>query len=66
MKYEMKRFIYICDGVVRDQLRCKVTQVIDAANEHDADKIARERGWLIDHDGCMCGAKHKVFDPVGN
>lgn len=67
MKQELKRFVYMCDGLSKaTNGHCSSTQVIDAVDERQADGIAKERGWTFDpKTGALnCNAReHKKIEP---
>ncbi len=54
LRHEMKRFVYLCDGLQRNSHRCTSTQVVDAATEAEADQIAKMRGWRLETAGFIC------------
>ncbi len=62
-RQEVRRFVYLCDGMEHATRRCPSTQVIDAVDENEADHIAKMRGWRIDKkSGCMCNSReHKKW-----
>lgn len=70
MRHELKRFVYICDGLAKStNAHCSSSQVIDAPDERAADGIARERGWNFDAKtgALMCNSRdHKALsDKMG-
>lgn len=62
-RQEVKRFVYMCDGMENVKLRCSSVQVVDAVNEKEADQIARDRGWRVSpQKGVLCShKKHKKW-----
>ena len=63
-RHEIRRFVYMCDGAEHSNKRCPSTQAVDAVNEQEADRIARDRGWRIDGKSCLCNSReHKKWSP---
>lgn len=57
MRHEVRRFVYMCDGLQHGRLRCESMQVIDAVDEKEADHLVRMYGWTIDRKGVICKEK---------
>ena len=61
-RQEVKRYVYICDGMEHASKGCPSTQVVDAINEKEADHIAKMRGWRVDRKGVLCNSReHKKW-----
>lgn len=64
-RHELHRYVYMCDGLEQANKKCSGAEVIDAASEWDADKIARQRGWSNDRFGrWLCGQVKKHVKSV--
>ena len=62
MRHELKRYVYMCDGLEHAHKRCQGAEVVEAACEADADKIVRQRRWEGRADGTwLCTAAHVRF-----
>lgn len=45
MRYELKRYIYMCDCMAKSNAKCSSVEVVEAVCEVDADNIVKQRGW---------------------
>lgn len=66
LRQEVKRFVYMCDGMSANNSRCNSVQVIDACTEREADALALKAGWKVNRARCMCNQQKHVGTMAGN